>query len=106
MFNLFGKEKDKPEKAEFKFSDPENKPCFTCSHVLSKERPILYVAHDDEGDWQFLCGEDHAEDDGKIISLKQAVALDTTVNDLYEMPMGFGAERKTVKDKWMPFRLE
>ncbi len=107
MFNLFGKGNDKAGKPEFKFSDPENKACFTCSHVFSREKPILYVAHDSEGDWQFLCGEEgHAEEDSKIISLKQAVELDSSINDLYEMPLGMGAERRALKEKWVPFRLE
>jgi hypothetical protein len=106
MFNLFGQGKKDPNKNQFKFKDAENKACFTCNHVLNRERPILYVSHDSEGDWQFLCGqEDHTEEDAKIISLKQATELDQTINDLYEMPVGFGAERKTVKDKWVPFRL-
>ena len=107
MFNLFGQGKGNSTKNEFKFKDPENKACFTCDHVLSRERPILYVSHDSEGDWQFLCGQDdHTDENAKIISLRQATEIDQTINDLYEMPVGVGADRKTVKDKWNPFRLQ
>lgn len=108
MFNLFGQRKSETTKTEFKFKDDENTFCFVCDHVLSKQRPILYVAHDKEdGSWQFLCGQDdHTEVNAKIISLKQAAEIDTTINDLYEMPLGVGAERKSTKDKWVPFQLQ
>lgn len=107
MFNAFGQKKSDSKAVEFKFKEEETRPTFVCSHVLNKEKPILYASHDSDGDWQFLCGEDnHTEADANVISLKQAVELDPTVNDLYEMPKNVGAERKSIKDKWKPFRLE
>jgi hypothetical protein len=102
IFNLFGRNKN----SEFKFADPENKAVFTCDHVLSGDRPILFVSHDKEGDWQFLCGhDDHTDNSVKIISLKQATEIDATVNDLFEMPLNVSAERSSVKCKWKPFRM-
>ena len=107
MLNLFGQKKNESTKNHYKFKDSENTACIVCNHVLSKERPILHVAHDGEADWQFLCGQDdHTEENAKIISLKQVTELDQTVNDLYEMPIKVGAERKTAKDKWQPFKLQ
>ncbi len=104
IFNLFG-QGDK-NKTEFKFSDTENKAVFTCNHVTDKKSPILYVEHDSEGDWQFLCGKnDHTEKNAKVISLKQVVELDNTLNDLYEMPIGIGAERINIGEKWNPFKI-
>jgi hypothetical protein len=107
MFNLFGNKKSNEDKTEYKFKDPEYTVCFVCDHVLSKHRPILYAAHDKEdSSWQFLCGkDDHIEENSKIISLKQATEIDVSINDLYEMPLGVGAERKNTQDKWVPFRL-
>jgi hypothetical protein len=104
IFNLFG-QNNKTEN-DFKFKDSENKAIFTCNHVLAGE-PILYATHDIDGDWQFLCGHDnHTEENAKIISLKQVVELDKTVNDLYEMPQGVGAERDSIGAKWIPFKLQ
>jgi hypothetical protein len=106
MFNLFGQSKNNSKETEFKFKESKTTACFVCNHVLDKKRPILYVTHDAEGDWQFLCGEDdHTEDNVKIISLMQAVELDKTTNELYEMPANVGAEREKVTEKWQPFRL-
>jgi hypothetical protein len=89
----------------FKFTDAENKAVFTCSHILDNKHNILYVSHDGDGDWQFLCGGNHTDEDVKVVTLKQAVELDQTVNDLYEMPVGVCAERHEIGGEWKPFRL-
>ena len=103
MFNFFKKK----ENSTFRFTEPENTACFVCDHVLSKQRPILFVSHEaDDGCWQFLCGQnDHIESNIKIISLKQATEIDQTINDLFEMPLGIGAERVSINDKWQPFKF-
>lgn len=104
IFNLFGQ--NKKTENEFKFKELENKAVFTCTHILEGE-PILYVSHDMEGDWQFLCCQDnHSEENAKVVSLKEIVELDNSVNDLYEMPKGVGAERDFIGKKWIPFRSE
>lgn len=91
---------------EFKFTEAENTAVFTCCHVTDEQEPILIVTHDSDGDWQFLCGADeHTEQDAKMISLGQAVTLDPTLNGLFEMPIGVGALREAVGEKWKPFRL-
>lgn len=104
VFNSFGQNKGN---TEFKFSDSQDKAVFTCNHVLEEGRDILYVTHDSDGDWQFLCGQDnHTEENAKIISLKEVTELDITINELYEMPVGIGVERGKVGQKWIPFKDE
>jgi hypothetical protein len=101
MFNPF----KKATKLSFRFKEPEDTACITCTHVLNKQNPILYVIHDKDGSWQFLCGQNnHTEANAKVISLKQIVAIDETINDLFEMPLGVGVERKSRLDNWIPFR--
>lgn len=92
----------------FKFHESENTACFVCDHVMHKKRPILYATHEDEdGAWQFLCGfKDHTNSNIKIISLKQATEIDASINDLYEMPQGVGAERRSIHNKWVPFKIK
>lgn len=94
-------------KPEYKFKDSKNTACFVCDHVLNRKRDILFVTHDkDDSSWQFLCGEDdHAETNIKIISMEQAIDIDTSINDLFEMPEGVGAEREKIGDKWKPFKI-
>ena len=102
IFGLFGQGK----KSAFKFKEAENTACFTCDHVLIGRLPILYMAHDIDGAWQFLCGaNDHTEANAKLISLKQATQLDPSINELSDMPENMGAERRSLNDQWQPFRL-
>ena len=94
-------------KEEYKFSDPKNTACMVCSHVLNENAPILYVSHDaEDGMWQFLCGSNnHTSEHAKIIALSEAVLMDGSVNQLYEMPLGVGATRETKNGQWQPFKL-
>ncbi len=98
---MFGK------KSSFKFSDSENTACIVCSHVLEKQMPILYVTHDeDDGVWQFLCGEENHElQHAKLLALSEVATIDPSVNDLHDMPLGVGAARKSQDGQWQSFKL-
>jgi len=96
------------KKREFKFDENENVSCIVCDHVMNREREILLVTHDmGDGQWGFLCGEeDHNMENYKLISLKEVIEIDNSVNELYEIPLGFGATRGTQEQKWKPFKQE
>lgn len=91
----------KLKKHSFPFSDKPNTATFVCTHVLNAERPILHVTHDEDGYWQFLCGETHTEKDAKVISLFEAYELDNTVGELSDMDYGHSADRKNSSSKWI-----
>jgi hypothetical protein len=103
MSGLF--KKNKGTSSEFQFSDSPDTACFSCKHVVSEGAPILSVTHDHDGSYQFLCGQEHKEEDAKIISLKEATVLDPTLNQLYNMPIGVGADRETKDGDWTPYKL-
>lgn len=87
---------------EFSFYDSPNTVTIICCHILEKQVPILYVSHDeDDGMWQFLCGETHEIDDARLVSLKEVFDLDNSVSVLKDMPRGYYAERKTQDDVWV-----
>ena len=60
---------------KFPFSDAPNTACFTCCHVLEENKPILYVSHDEDGYWQFLCGGNHKEEDARVVSFTSKSSL-------------------------------
>jgi len=99
--NIFNK------KPSFEFRESKKTACIVCSHVLN-HAPILFVSHDKEDSmWQFLCGkEEHDENDAKVISLEEVTVIDNSVNDLYEMPLGFCATRNKATEAWKPFKNE
>jgi hypothetical protein len=107
FFSLFGQKNTKNPEPIFRFQEPENTACMVCDHALEKRRPMLYASHDEDGGWQFLCGHnDHSSDNAKVISLKNATLIDPSINELWEMPILVGAERKSPNHQWKAFRIQ
>jgi hypothetical protein len=72
--------------SDFRFDAPRNLGVFVCEHVGRGGKPILMVVHDEEGDWQFLCGGDHGEGEKPmLVGLGHVVGQDPSVNELGEM---------------------
>ena len=66
---------------QWKFEDPQNTAVITTRRILSKKNGILEVWHDaDDGMWQFLDGNEIHEGDAVIVSLKEIVTIDSSVN--------------------------
>lgn len=86
---------------KFPFKDKPNTAVFTCVHILNKEKSILYVIHDEEGSWQFLCGDNHAENDAKIVSLEEIYKLDKTIGKLSNLECGTSAIRSDKSSNWI-----
>jgi len=63
--------------------------------------PILMVSHDaDDGGWQFLCGTTDDPADGRIVHLEEIVAMDPTVTELADLPLGWVAVRSAAGANW------
>ena len=85
---------------DFPFADAPNTACFTCCHVLEENKPILYVSHDEDGYWQFLCGGAHQEEDARIVSLATILEIDPTMGDLAELDYGEYVEAESETSDW------
>lgn len=87
----------------FPFDEAENLAVFVCQRVANGA-PILEVTHDEEGDWQFLCGADHrdpAPDDGGIVRcLGCVLALDPALASLATLRERERAERPNAAAPW------
>jgi hypothetical protein len=76
---------------------------FTTKYVIQDKKPITYVTHDEgDGAWQFFSNDkfENYEDVAMIVGLGQIVALDPSLLELAEMPVGYYAIRKTANDRW------
>lgn len=69
--SLFEREVDMKLFNKFPFIDKPNTATFTCVHVINKEKNILYVIHDEDVFWQFLCGDNHSDEEARIVSLEE-----------------------------------
>ena len=73
---------------QWKFEDPQNTAVITSRRILSKINGILEVWHDaDDGMWQFLDGNEIHEGDAVMVSLKEIVTIDSSVNLLSNLPL-------------------
>ena len=69
--------------------------------VLEREEPILQVTHDsDDHAWQFIGSSDGTLENGRVIALHEATALDLSVLQLADLPVGWRAVRDTVAHPW------
>lgn len=89
-----------PAAAKYDFSEDRHMGVFLCSHVANQS-PVLFVSHDADGDWQFLCGAPHDEAEGaRLVCLEQVVAADPGLNALSKLPRGQQAQRAKIGGEW------
>ena len=89
-------------KRKFPFPDAPNTMCFTCCHILNDNEPIAYIARDEDGCWQFLCGRNHTEDEAKIVSLAEMLEIDKSVVKFADLKRGECAEKRD--GSWMVWK--
>jgi hypothetical protein len=82
------------------FTEAENTAVFACDHVIHGGRAILRVSHDEEGDWQFHCGDSHADSAPLIICMGCIIERDPTLASVADLPSGWGADRETIGGEW------
>ena len=85
----------------FPFNDMPNTLCFTCCHVLDNNKPILYISRDEDGCWQFLCGQNHSQGDARVVSLSEIMSIDKTILKLADLQCGEYAQYKEDYRKWI-----
>jgi len=73
-------------------------PAYVCSHIFDNTKPVLLVAKED-GDWQFLCGEEHDEIP-IVVGINHIIERDNTLVDILNLKDNHEAERKKVGGKW------
>jgi hypothetical protein len=84
------------------FSDKPNLAVISTRSIIEQQYPILRVTHDkDDGSWQFLDGK--AVDVSKVVvvSLSSIYALDRSIGELGDLPIGWYAWRESVSGKWI-----
>jgi len=86
--------------AEWPFDEPVNTMASLTRPVLRGDLPILLVSHDEDGDWQFLCGTTTDPKDAAIVCLGCAYQKDRSIGLLADLPLGWQAWGDTINDSW------
>lgn len=91
--------------ADFKFREAKNLGVFTTRQWLEHGKPILRVVHDNDGDWQFLTGDQILED-ARIVALEKMIIKDRTLNDVFNLDYGEVADRAHIGGPWTRTKKE
>lgn len=84
------------------FQDPQNVAAITVRQIVLGGEPILLVCHDEEdGGWQFLTGESIETSDSMVVGLSTVYALDPTIGELADLPLGWQAWREHRNASWV-----
>jgi hypothetical protein len=88
---------------DFAFKEERNLGVFSCRRVAKDGAPVLHVSHEEDGDWQFLCGGTHEEgggDEALLVCLEHVVEKDPSLNELADLCPHWQAFRDEPGGKW------
>jgi hypothetical protein len=88
------------------FHEGKNRAVFTTRPVLRDGHPVLLVAHDPDGDWQFLCGTTNRTEDAQVVSLGCILERDRTLAEVADLPEGWRASRRAKGAAWRREKAE
>ena len=73
---------------------------YVCHHVFLKEAKVTLVVRDDDGDWQFLCGEGDEDVDCHLVGVGHLLKEDATLRGMADLTPGSYADRRDINDPW------
>ena len=86
---------------EWKFDQQPNCAAITDLYILNKNEPILCVVHYlDDDRWAFLSGKTNKTEDGRVISMQEALDFDPTIITIAHLQPYHKAYRKNVQSEW------
>ena len=84
-----------------KFKESLNTIVFTSKYVAIEGSPIVYVAHHEDGSWEFWGNQIIDESEIMLVTLEQILNKDNTILDLADFPFEFSAQRNSKDDDWI-----
>lgn len=87
-----------------RFEDNINVAVFSTKFVVKDKNEITYVAHDiEDRAWKFFSNDNYnnLEDVAMLVSLEEMIKIDNSILEIADMPLGYYATRKSIKDKWI-----
>lgn len=86
---------------DWPFDQARNVAAITTRGVLENGLTIRVVQHfADDHSWAFLCGTTDATEDGRVIGMGEALALDPTLSGIADLPPGWIAHRSAIGEQW------
>ena len=86
---------------DWPFDQAPDAAAITTRQVINEGSPILRVTHySDDHSWAFVCGTTDNADDGRVISMAEAVGLDPSLLEIADLPPGWSAWRAKFGGDW------
>ncbi len=79
-----------PRMNDWPFADPPDTGVFTTQPVLDGA-PVRDVFHDQDGDWQILCGTTLDTEEARIVHFAHLVEMVPPLASLADLPLGWWA---------------
>jgi hypothetical protein len=93
------------ERIGWPFHEGKNRLVFTTRPVMERGMPVVLVTHNDDGDWQFLCGTTNDTADWLLVLLKNVAEKSPSIKELVDLPRGWQAIRESPDRPWQRMRL-
>ena len=84
---------------DFKFYEERNLGVYTTRQAFNGD-PILYVYHNEDGDWQFHTSLEPDLKDSMLVCLEEITKLDSSINAIYHLQFGWRAWRESKDEGW------
>lgn len=87
---------------KLKFRELPNTAVITNKKIIQRLSWIGYVSHDvEDGAWQFLeLSRKQDTKNASVISLEEIIAIDPSILELADLPLGWHAWRETKESSW------
>ena len=89
------------------FDQSPNTAAITTRQIIDEKKTVLVVVHyADDHSWGFLCGTTNYEKDGRVITMRSAIALDESLLTIADLPPGWKAQRPSRGEPWKKTKEE
>jgi hypothetical protein len=68
--------------------------------LASEGEPILYVYHNEDGDWQFHTSWEPNLQDARLVCLEEITRLDPAIKETHHLQYGWRAWRDSTVGEW------
>jgi len=69
-------------------------------YVITKVSPIVYATVHDDGIWEFWSKETIEEEEIMVVTLKQIIEIDPSINEIIHIAEGIAAVRNDISTPW------
>ena len=83
------------------FQENLNTAVLTSKYVISGKSEIIYIAHHEDGMWEFWGKDQIDESEIVVVALENIINLDPTVLEVADLPRQCNALRESRNDKWI-----